>query len=73
MKATLEFNLPDEEEQHQLAVDAAKWKQVVVEMDNRLRNRMKYDKTSASAHKELSTAREQLFASLVENGLNLYD
>ena len=43
MKATLEFDCPDEEQQLQLAIDGYKWKAVVEEVDTSLRNMAKYD------------------------------
>ena len=43
MKATLTFTLPAEQEEHQIAVDAIKWRNIVVEIDQYLRKCMKYD------------------------------
>ena len=37
MKATIEFNLPEDQEEHQLALDGWRWRSVVIEAFNRLR------------------------------------
>ena len=43
MKASLKFNLPDEEQALQLAIDGHKWKAVIEEVDQNLRNKAKYE------------------------------
>jgi hypothetical protein len=42
MKATLEFTLPEESEEHQLAVDGIKWRGVVSDILEELRRERKY-------------------------------
>ena len=42
MKATLEFSLPEEEAEHRLALDGAKWQGVVASLDQKLRSLEKY-------------------------------
>lgn len=42
MKATLEFTLPDEADEHQAAVDGQKWKVLVWNFDQELRSKVKY-------------------------------
>jgi hypothetical protein len=48
MKATLEFNLPEESEEHQLAVDGIKWRGVVSDILEELRRDRKYTELSES-------------------------
>jgi hypothetical protein len=48
MKATLEFNLPEEAEEHQLAVDGLKWRGVVSDILEELRRDRKYTELSES-------------------------
>lgn len=43
MKATLEFNLPEETEEFELAKDGHKWHRVVCEIKEHLRNKVKYE------------------------------
>ena len=43
MKAKLEFNLPEENEDLELAINGPSWKLVAWEIDQRLRAKMKYD------------------------------
>jgi hypothetical protein len=42
-KATLQFNLPEEHQEHQDAVHGSDWKFVVWDLDQFLRNKLKYD------------------------------
>jgi hypothetical protein len=48
MKATLEFTLPEESEEHQLAVDGLKWRGVVSDILEELRRDRKYTELSES-------------------------
>lgn len=41
-KATLEFNLPDEEAQHKDALEGAAWKVAMWDLDQTLRDAIKY-------------------------------
>jgi len=46
MKAILEFNLPEEEEQHADAINGTQYKFAIQELDEYLRRRLKYEKLS---------------------------
>jgi hypothetical protein len=48
MKATLEFTLPEESEEHQIAVDGLKWRGVVSDILEELRRERKYTELSES-------------------------
>lgn len=45
MKAYLSFNLPEENYEHDLALNGYKYKTVIDELDNVLRETIKYDAT----------------------------
>ncbi|MBO89036.1 MAG: hypothetical protein CMP14_05900 [Rickettsiales bacterium] len=60
MKATLEFNLPEDKSDHEDAINGSKWRQVVEVILEDLRERRKYDKgmttTMESARKNYQKA-----------------
>ena len=66
MKATLTFNLPEEEEEHRSALDGAQWKSAVEYMRGWLRDQIKYHN---NAHME--AVRDELIALLEERNLTL--
>lgn len=68
-KATLEFTLPEEANEHQLAVNGGKWSAVVRDFDLYLRNISKYDLTKPS----LDEVRAQLHEFLDDYNLSLED
>ena len=41
-KVSIRFNLPEEEEEHRLAMDAWKWKALVEDYDQWLRSQIRY-------------------------------
>jgi hypothetical protein len=73
MKATLEYNLPDEQEEFQDAVNGAKWKHVAWVMDNELRALTKYapDSMPDLEHETYEKIRTTLHRILNENELHL--
>jgi hypothetical protein len=73
MKATLEYNLPDEQEEFQDAVNGAKWKYVAWVMDNELRALTKYapDSMPDLEHETYEKIRTTLHRILNENELHL--
>lgn len=68
MKGTfeLEFNLPEEQEEMQTAIDGSKWKSVVWEINNYLRNKIKYEEKE-----EFEPIREQLSQLISDSNLSL--
>lgn len=60
MKAILEFNLPQDEVEHQLALNGANYKIALDEMDNYLRNRLKYEELDDKVYEALQLARNTL-------------
>ncbi len=74
MKAVLKFNLPKEQSEHRLALDGWKWKSVVSDIDDKLRNALKYDdKLTPETDAYLDKFREELFQMLRDYSLGLYD
>ncbi len=73
MKATLVYNLPDEQEEFQDAVNGAKWKYAMWVMDNELRALTKYapDSMPDEVHKAYERTRDKLHSLLTENDLSL--
>lgn len=51
MIATLEFNLPDETEEYQMAYHGSDYKYILDEVDGYLRNKVKHANESASHEK----------------------
>ena len=70
MKAILEFNLPDDNEDFILASSALRWYQAVYEFDQHLRSRLKYEEgLSDEADKILSDTRDKLREIMSENNV----
>lgn len=70
MKAILEFNMEDDRQDFELAVNATKWYLVAWEMDQYLRTRMKYeDNISDEQYKAVDAAREKLRELINDSGL----
>ena len=62
MKATLEFNLPDDRNEHLRAVHAGAAWSMIYEIDNRLRNLIKYGVSKESSYEqELSEIRREIY------------
>jgi coproporphyrinogen III oxidase len=73
MKATLEFNLPEDNTEFELAVNGAKMHSVLWEMDQWLRQQYKYMPDSEYSEDKYNTfekCREHLREIMIENGLN---
>jgi hypothetical protein len=61
MKATLEFNLPEDSAEHLRAVHAGAAWSALYELDNRLRNLLKYGTVKESSfEQELSEIRREI-------------
>ena len=61
MKATLEFNLPEDNSEHLRAVNAGAAWVALYEIDNRLRNLVKYGLNKDSSYEqELSEIRKEI-------------
>ena len=76
MKATLEFNLPDDQQEFDLATKGLKWWNVCWDMDQWLRAQYKYmpdNDYSADKYNALYEARQKLFEFMQQNGVSLDD
>ena len=72
MKAILEFNLPDDQDDFQDAVNGQKWRLMVWNFDQHLRSQIKYnDKLSEEQYKVYEEIRDMLYQKMNENGLSL--
>jgi hypothetical protein len=60
MKARLTFTMPDEREAFEDAVHGGEWNVIVQDMDNALRNWLKYGHEFKSADEALEAARTKL-------------
>ena len=72
MKAILEFSLPEEREEHEVAVHGMEWKIVCEDMDNQLRSWLKHGNEFTSIDEALETVRTQLHNFMIERGLELF-
>jgi hypothetical protein len=71
MKATLEFTLPEEAEEHQIAVDGLKWRGVVSDALEVLRRERKYAELSQSDLTYNEKISEKIGVLIGEQGLSL--
>lgn len=72
MTATLQFNLPEEQEEFDHAVKGTQWRIVVEDMSNWLRAKLKYEELTPEQDAAYEEARKHLFTILEERGLQLY-
>ena len=72
MKAILEFTIPEEQHEHQDALQGSIWKWAVDYIINYLRKESKHVDHSAEEYRILDAVRERLSEILEERGLELY-
>lgn len=73
MKAILEFNLPEEMESHNDALKGADYKYSLRDIDQFLRNKLKYEHNYANADEALIKVRDHLSDILKERNLEIWD
>lgn len=76
MKAILEFNLPEDNQEFKLATKASDWWNVCWQMDQWLRTQYKYmpdTEYSKDKYETYEKCREQLREIMFENGVSLDD
>jgi hypothetical protein len=74
VRAVLKFNLPEDQFEHRLALDGWKWKCVVSDIADKLRNALNHDDgLTPETDAYLEKFREELFQLLEDRGLYLYD
>lgn len=72
MKATLEFNLPEDDEALTDARQGSQWKFAVDDLFNYLRSETKHAEHTAEEYDMLYAVRDKLVAILEERGLSIY-
>lgn len=72
MKAILEFNLPEDQHEHQDALRGWEWKWALTEVVDYLRNQIKHTDNSADEYRAFERTRERISEILEERGLDLY-
>ena len=70
MKAILEFNLPEDEEQFNTASKGMDWALVAWDMDQILRDKLKHGDLFPNTRAELEEIRDTLNEMLINKGLN---
>lgn len=73
MKATLEFDLPEEQDSFDKAANAWKMWLAINEFDNRLRNWIKYEHNFNNAEEALYETRKLLHEMLADNNISLHE
>ncbi len=71
MEGILKFNLPDDNTEFNLAVNAFKYWNVIYEFDQQLRNKLKYDNISDEEYEIYDKMRESLHDLINENNISL--
>ena len=73
MEAILKFNLPDDQEDFNIALDGGKWALSMWELNQWLRSQIKHppEGMSDDTYKAFEDARDQLYEILNENQLRL--
>ena len=71
MKATLEFNLPDEQAEHYCAIKGADMLNVLWDIRLKLRGMLKYDELTNEQYEIVENIQEYLIDILNENDVNL--
>ena len=73
-KVELTFKLPDEQSEFEHAYNGPKWRAMVQQLDNRLRDSLKYDeKLSIADRTAIELTRSLIQRGLDENNLQLWD
>lgn len=68
MKATLEFDLPEEREEHEVAVHAMDWHLCVWDIAQWLRSKLKFGHDFENAKDALEAARDYLYVVMEDRG-----
>jgi hypothetical protein len=71
MKATLTFSLPEEEYEYSNAVEGAKMRSVLWDLDQWLRAKLKYEDLSDGKYDAFKETRTHLRSLLVEENIDL--
>ena len=72
MKATLTFNIPEEQEEFDIASNAHKFYSVISEFDNFLRNKIKYTDLPEEQYLIYKTIRQEFWNKLDTQNIKLH-
>jgi len=72
MRATLKFDLLEERDEFETAVNGWKYRSVLWDLDNFLRSKLKYEELNDSEYVVYEKIREQLWNLLNEDNLTLH-
>jgi len=72
MKATLEFNLPEETEDFDIATNGWKYRSVLCDIDNFLRSKLKYGELSPEEDGAYEKARTELWNLINEHNIDIH-
>jgi len=61
MKATLTFNLPEEQVEYEYTLNAARYKDALHDIMDLMRNEWKYDEHSIEVHEKISELYDRFF------------
>lgn len=71
MKATLTFNLPKEEHEYRNAVDGAKMRSVLFELNEWFRHKLKYEDLTEGQYEAYEASRAELLNLLNDENIDL--
>lgn len=71
MKATITFNLPEEEHEYRNAVDGAKMRSILWEIDQWLRAKLKYEELTDEQYDAFKETRDELIKLLIEENVDI--
>lgn len=71
MKATLTFNLPDEDHEYTDAVNASKMHSILWDVDQWLRAKLKYEELSDGQYDAFKETRDHLRRLLIEENIDI--
>lgn len=71
MKATLTFNLPEEEHEYMNAVQGAKMRSILWDLDQWLRSKLKYEELSDGQYDAFKETRDHLRELLIDENIDL--
>lgn len=71
MKSILEFNLPEESQEFRTAINGWKYKSVLIEINEHLRSKIKWEEMSDEVMTALINVREDIYQRLSEHNISL--
>jgi hypothetical protein len=71
MKATLTFNLPEEDHEYSNAVDGSKMRSVLWDLDQWLRAKLKYEELTDGQYDAYKATRDELRRLLIDENVDI--